>query len=423
MKTIMKQAGFLILAAIIAFAMMGCKEDSGPNTKPVVPGETISVTVSPAATRLGRGGTYFFSATVTGANNPAQTVTWSIVQKNKHAQTTINANGLLTLSAEEPLNSLTIRATSTVETARYGEAIVTVTNEELIPSVNGVTVSPPSAQVAKGRTHSFSAIVTGANSPSQEVIWSIVQTNKHEHTTINSSGLLIVDFAETLTSLTVRATSAADSAKFGEATVTVTASVIGANCPECGAEVNTALWHNAQEAVCVEAGTKELRCSGCHAVLDTDTIEPLGHEWGWEITIPATPVQEGKEEEKCLRCGAANGNSRSIPKIPGGVGLTITVNSDGKMTSPNATITGGVLILKRNATATLVLENAVEYTNIQWRVQNTAVSGSGSSFMINGNNAAFLIGRDYFVTVEALRNLAPVGAAPYNVTIIFKVEE
>jgi len=406
-------AAFIITLFVI---MTGCTVSGGSNSGYVDTGATV--TISPAATNLGRGGTYLFSATVTGADNPAQTVTWSIVQNNKHAQTTINANGLLTVSAEEPLNSLTIRATSTVDTTRYGEAIVTVTNEELIPSVNGVTVSPPAAQVAKGRTHSFSAIVTGANSPSQEVTWSIVQTNKHEHTTINSSGLLTIDFAENLTSLTVRARSTADNAKYGEATVTVTESMIGANCPACSAAVNTAVWHTAQEAACTETGTKELRCAGCHTVLDTDIIDPLGHGWDWVITIPATPVQEGKEEEKCLRCGAANGNSRSLPKIPGGVSITITVNSDGKMTSSNAVITDGVLTLKRNAAATLALENVSEYTNIQWRVQNTTVKGSGSSFTINGNNTEFVAGRDYFITVEALRN-----GTPYNVTITFKVEE
>ena len=419
MKTIKEKAGFLILIAIIAFAIIGCKDDSGSD-RPVDTGVTVSVTVSPATAHLGRGGTYSFSAVVTGANNPAQTVTWSIVQTNKHAHTTINANGLLTVNAEEPLNSLTIRAASTLNTAKYGEAIVTVTNEELIPTVNGVTVSPPSAQVAKGRTRSFSATVTGANSPVQTVTWSIVQTNKHAQTTINASGLLTVNVEETLASLTVRATSTADNTKYGEAAVTITESVIGANCPECGAAANSAEWITAQEAACTAAGKKELRCAGCQAVLDTDTIDATGHDWYWEITIPATTAATGLKEEKCSRCTAING-TEIIPRIPGG--LQITIDTDGKMTSSNAVITGGVLILKRNAAAALTLENAAAYTNIRWRVQNTTVSGSGVTFTLNGNNAAFAIGRNYFVTAEALRNIAPVGAAPYSVTIIFKVEE
>ena len=424
MKTTKEQAGFLILAAMIAFAMIGCKEDNGSRTRPV--DTDVTVTVSPAATHLGRGGTYSFSAAVTGANNPAQTVTWSIVQNNKHPQTNISTNGFLTVNAEEPLNSLTIRATSTVDTSGYGEAIVTITNEELIPTVNGVTVSPPSAQVAKGRTRSFSAAVTGANSPVQTVTWSIVQTNKHEHTTINASGLLTINVEETLSTLTVRATSTADKTKYGEAAVTITESGIELNCPDCGAATNSAEWITAQEAACTAAGKKELRCAGCQAVLDTDTIEATGHDWYWETTIPATTTATGLKEEKCSHCDAVN-DTEIIPRIPGG--LQITIDTDGKMicspseSGSNAVITGGVLILKRSATATLTLENAAAYTNIRWRVQNTTVSGSGVTFTLNGNNAAFAIGRNYFVTAEALRNIAPVGAAPYSVTIIFKVEE
>ena len=407
---ILARTGFA-LVALLLLTLVGCP-DGGGSEKPVDPG--ITVTVNPAFARIGRGGTYTFGATVTGRDNPAQTVRWSIVQTDKHALTNIAPFGVLTVDADEPLNTLTIRATSTVDTTKFGEATVTVTNDELIPTVNGVTVSPPTASVAKGRTLSFSATVTGANNPVQAVSWSIVQTGKHVLTTIDANGLLSVGHDETLNSLTVRATSTADTTKHGEATVTLTASVTGDNCQTCGETVNTAVWHDTKEPSCAEVGTKELRCAGCQAVLDTDTITALTHDWYWVITKPATVTETGLEEEKCSHCGAVN-DTKIIPRIPGG--LQITINTGGHMSSPNATITNGVLILNRSATATLVLENGAEYTNIRWRVQNTTVSGFGSSFTLNGNNPAFVIGRDYFVSVEATRN-----GAPYNVTITFKVE-
>jgi endo-1,4-beta-xylanase len=91
-----------------------------------------------------------------------------------------------------------------------------------IPTVSTVTVSPATSSVAKGGTQQFTATVNGTNSPAQTVTWSIVQPDKNGSTTITTSGLLTVASAETLTTLTVRAASTADTGKSGTATVTVT---------------------------------------------------------------------------------------------------------------------------------------------------------------------------------------------------------
>jgi len=182
-----------------------------------------SITVSPATTSVEKGKTQSFSATVIGTNNPAQTVTWSIDQTNKHSGTTINSNGLLTVSPSETLSTLTVRSTSTVDATKSGEATVSLTTPAA--TVTSVVVSPATASVAKGGTQSFSATVTGTNSPLQTVSWSIVQAGKHSSTTISASGLLTVSASETLTTLTVRATSTVDNAKSGEATVNVPVSI------------------------------------------------------------------------------------------------------------------------------------------------------------------------------------------------------
>jgi uncharacterized repeat protein (TIGR02543 family) len=179
-----------------------------------------NVIISPTTAGVEKGKTQSFSATVTGTNNPSQNVTWLIVQANKHSGTNINASGLLTVSENEALTTLTVRATSTVDTGKYGEAAVTLT--ATAPTVTQVTVSPTTAGVEKGKTQSFSATVTGTNNPSQNVTWSIVQTNKHSGTSINASGLLTVSENEALTTLTVRATSTVDTSKYGEAAVTIT---------------------------------------------------------------------------------------------------------------------------------------------------------------------------------------------------------
>jgi len=93
--------------------------------------------------------------------------------------------------------------------------------EEEKTTVTSVTITPSTASVAKGANLSFSAKVVGTKDPDQTVIWSIEDANKKAGTTINSSGLLTVDFTETLTSLTVRATSTFDTSKSDTTTVTI----------------------------------------------------------------------------------------------------------------------------------------------------------------------------------------------------------
>jgi formylglycine-generating enzyme required for sulfatase activity len=66
----------------------------------------------------------------------------------------------------------------------------------------------------------FTATVTGTGSPAQTVTWSIDEEAHHAGTTI-AGGVLNIDPAEELTTLTVRAASTADPTQSGTATVTV----------------------------------------------------------------------------------------------------------------------------------------------------------------------------------------------------------
>jgi hypothetical protein len=87
---------------------------------------SVTVSAQGGVTSVTRGGSLQFSATVIGTGNPGQSVAWSIVEAWKHANTTISTGGLLNVAPAEPLNSLTIRATSTVNTAISGTATLTV---------------------------------------------------------------------------------------------------------------------------------------------------------------------------------------------------------------------------------------------------------------------------------------------------------
>ena len=91
------------------------------------PAPTVTgVTVTPAAPGVQKGTTQQFHVTVTGTNNPAQTVTWSI--DGSHAGgTTISADGLLTVASDETADTLTVKAVSTMDTSKSGTATVTIT--------------------------------------------------------------------------------------------------------------------------------------------------------------------------------------------------------------------------------------------------------------------------------------------------------
>ncbi len=91
------------------------------STEPTV----SSVTVSPETATVEAGKTQSFQAVVTGENDPAQTVTWT-VSGNTSAGTTIDANGLLTVATDETATQLVVTATSTVDASKSDYATVTV---------------------------------------------------------------------------------------------------------------------------------------------------------------------------------------------------------------------------------------------------------------------------------------------------------
>jgi len=187
---------------------------SGTASVNVLSPTVTDVTITPATADVSKGGTQQFTADVTGTGNPAQTVTWTV--EDGGAGTSIDTNGLLTVAANETAISLTVKATSTVDTAKSGTALVTV----LSPTVTDVTVSPANLTVYKGDTQQFTAAVNGTNNPPQTVTWSIVESVV-SGTSIDTSGLLTVAASETATSLTVKAASTFDITKFGTTTVSV----------------------------------------------------------------------------------------------------------------------------------------------------------------------------------------------------------
>jgi hypothetical protein len=186
-----------------------------------------SVSVSPATADVPKGGNLQFQVNVSASGGAATTVTWSIVTSNVKAGTKFStiSPGLLQVASDETTTPITIQATSTVDTSKYGTATVTVPQ----PTVTGVTLSPSDTViVGRGCEQQFSATVAGTDSPSQTVTWSIEATH-HNGTSISDTGKLFVDAAETAAKFTVMATSTADTSMRGKTMVLISDVVDAAN--------------------------------------------------------------------------------------------------------------------------------------------------------------------------------------------------
>ena len=94
------------------------------------------------------------------------------------------------------------------------------TSNKAMPTVSSVTVSPNNVSVHKGNAQQFSATVKGNNNPDQTVTWTVTN-NASRDTGINEEGILTVGNDESVTPLTVTATSTVDKGKNGSTSVVV----------------------------------------------------------------------------------------------------------------------------------------------------------------------------------------------------------
>ena len=222
MKKTFRTFGIITVMAIIGFTITAC-DDGGGKGDPTV----TKVTVSGENTIVERGSQAAFSATVAGTNSPGQGVDWSIDEADKHEETEIDADGELTVAADETRETLTVRATSKVDNTISGTLVILIIDEGHDFTVTGVTISPAAADVQKGGSRTFIAAVSGTNAPPQRVTWDIIG-GSHAQTTISpfdigdsTAGLLTISESETNAMITIRATSIANNAASGTATVTV----------------------------------------------------------------------------------------------------------------------------------------------------------------------------------------------------------
>ena len=163
-----------------------------------------SVTVSPASVTLYAGQTQTITATVNGTSN--QAVTWNTPSAGTFSGGVYTAPTLI--SSQQ---TVTLTATSTADPTKTGSVTIT-----LIPV--GVSLSPTSASLQINQTQTFTPTVTGTSN--QALTWTLSPSGAASGSV--SNGLYTAPASiPTGQTVTITATSVADSTKSSSATITL----------------------------------------------------------------------------------------------------------------------------------------------------------------------------------------------------------
>ena len=240
--TVINNNGLLTVAAnetlttlyVFATSVVDPSKSGSTSVQVIIPIVT-GVVINPSNQSVTSGGTLQFNASVTGINEPDNTVTWRVSSNaaGTGAVTTgtnINANGVLRVAVNETVPALYIFATSVEDPTKYSSTIVTV----IVPVVSGVVVSPGSQSVNRGGTLQFYASVTGTNNPSNAITWRVSSNAAGTGavtagTSINANGVLTVALNENAGVLYIIATSVADPSKFGNVAVSIFTPAVAGN--------------------------------------------------------------------------------------------------------------------------------------------------------------------------------------------------
>jgi hypothetical protein len=206
-----KKAKLITVMAVVIlsiFILVGCSNPSGGPGDPPAPTVTeVTVNGAIVVVKGGSNVTEQYTAIVTGTNDPSQAVTWSI-ESGASDEVSISSTGLLTVTPMAATGNITIKATSTVAgyTNISGTKVVTI-NDSTDPTVTGVTIAGATSvtkNVSSNVYESYTATVTGDNSPSQTVTWSI---DGNPTGVSIPAGVLTVESTAATGDITIRATS------------------------------------------------------------------------------------------------------------------------------------------------------------------------------------------------------------------------
>jgi acid phosphatase len=189
------------LVNFLCLIVIGCGTSTNRTTSATPTISSVSVACVPST--IAESATSQCNAAVQGSGNYSSAVTWSA------SIGTINASGLFTSSATA--GTVTITATSVQDMTKSGTASVTVQMPQ--STITSVAVSCNPTVVNTNATAQCNATVQGTGNYSSAVMWS------SSAGTISASGLFTAPAVAG--TVTITATSAQDTTKSGETSITV----------------------------------------------------------------------------------------------------------------------------------------------------------------------------------------------------------
>ena len=344
--------------------------------QPIITGITIT-----SADTAAVGKTLTPTATVTGQNNPAQTVTWSVANGTGSASLLFNDS----LTGISP-GTVTVTARSTINPSVFARQVIMITpTQPDQPTVTGVTITSTNT-VAIGSERTLTAMVIGQNNPAQTVTWAVV--NGTDSATLSGNVLTGVSVG----TVTLTARSTINRTVFAMQVVTITpttptqpdqptiayVTITNANTVAIGSERTlTAIvtgQNNPSQTVTWSAmnGTGSATLSGnvltgvnagSVTVTATSTVNPNIYATQVVTVTPATPTQPAQPTVTDVTITSADtvaiGSERTLTAIVTGQNnpaQTVTwavVNGTGSVTLSGNVLTGvnaGIIIVIATST-------------------------------------------------------------------------
>jgi hypothetical protein len=329
---------------LLGFLLCGC----GFAGKPPV--HRVTVTISPASAAVALGQSQQFQATVIGTTSAVVIWTVSTTGNGTTPIGTVSSTGLYTAPATLPNPpSVTITATSQSFPASSASAIVTLTDSLQ------VSVAPASASVPAGSAQAFTATVSSPGNLPTSVAWSVNGVSSGNSTvgTIVSTGpdsavYTAPSLVPSPATVTIEATSTADTSKSGTAIVTIT-------------------------------------CSAANSILPASATLGLGQSQSFTASLcGAPPAQISWDVD-----GVAGGNTTlgtivvtgattavfTAPQnLPAPSSYPIHATAGGVTALANLTIVSGVTVNISPASATLNFNQRQTFTPVVTNTPNTALS-------------------------------------------------
>jgi len=301
-------------------------------TSPATCSAPLVVSIAPATATLGQSQAQQFAATVT--NTPNTAVTWSISPAGIGS---INSSGLYlapaTISTQQ---TVTIIATSAANTTKTASATITLT-----PSI-AVSITPSTATLGQSQTQQFTATV--ANTSNSAVTWSIIPSGTG---TISAAGLYAAPSTiSTQQTVTITATSAADTSKTGSVTVTLTPPIAVSITPPA--------------ATLGQSQTQQFTAT----VANTSNTA---------VTWSISPAATGSISNTGLYTAPGTISTQQIVTIAATSAADAT-----KTASATITLTPPIVVSITPATATLGQNQTQQFTATVANTSNTTVTGSVS---------------------------------------------